>query len=247
MFVTASSRCFSEKNFTEACHLITDLQFDKVELWFDENSDHLKPSEVEDDPEGFYVRFREFTRLTPVAIFLENDVKLSTMAGLSKLAKLMRITQVTIPSAPLGTPFNAEIDRLRGYMNITNQDGIRLSIKTKSGHLTEDAHTAVELCQAVRGLGITLDPSYYICGPNRSMPYDQIFPYVYHLHLRDTTPKQLQVQIGLGVIDYTRLITQLRRESYNRALSVDLSPSLMNGTSRPLEMRKMRMLLETLL
>jgi len=247
VFVTASSRCFADKGFPEACRLITDLEYDKVELWLDENSDHLKPSQIGNDPDGFYARFREVTRLTPVAIFLENDVDLVTMAGLSKLAKLMRITQITIPSSPLGTPFNAEIDRLHAYLKITNQDGVRLSIKTKSGQLTEDAHTAVELCQAVPGLGLTLDPSYYICGPNRSVSYDQIFPFVFHLHLRDTTSEQVQVQIGLGELDYARLISQLRREHYDRALSVDLSPSLLSDTSRPLEMRKMRMLLETLL
>ena len=247
MFVAASTHCFAEKNFTDACGLIADLEYDKIELWFDEESDQLRPSEVVPDPEGFVAKYRETTRLTPVAICLEHDTDLDTFSAVIKVSKLLRVTQITVPASPLGTPFNAEIDRLKAFLSVASQEGIRLSIKTKTGQLTEDIHTAAELCQSVSGLGLTLDPSYYVCGPNRDRNIEIVFPYVYHLHLRDTTPDCLQVQAGLGEIDYTRLISQLRRQNYARALSVDLIPSLMEESERPLEMRKLRMLLETLL
>ena len=70
---------------------------------------------------------------------------------------------------------------------------------------------------------------------------------MYHVHLRDSSEKELQVQVGLGEIDYSRLIAQLQREGYNRALSVELIPSLTDASSRMLEMRKLRMLLDSLL
>ena len=247
VFVAASTRCFMDKTFDEACGLLTDLEYDKVEIWMNEKSDHLKPSEVAEDPDRFFAHYRETTRLTPVAICLEHDVTTEVLQGLTKLCKLMKITQLTIPASPIGTPFNEEIDRLRAFLKIANHDGIRLSLKTQTGLLTEDPHTAVELCQSVKGLGLTLDPSYYICGPNRGITFDQVYPYVYHVHLRDTTPDQVQVQIGLGEIDYNRMISSLDRENYKRSLSVDLHCDAMDDESRPLEMRKLRMLLETLL
>ncbi len=247
MFVAASTRCFAEKPFEEACFQISELEFDKLEIWMDDNSPHLKTSEVAADPERFFARYRESTRLTPVALYLEHDVPLPALTSLSRLAKMMRITQITIPASPLGTPFNTEIDRLRAFVNVTSQDGIRLSLKSETGTLTEDPHTAVELCQSVRGLGITLDPSYYVCGPNRGKSYDQVFPFVYHTHLRDTTPNDLQVQVGLGEIDYSRLIAMLRRQNYQRALSVDVLSDRIDEVGRLLEMRKLRMLLDTLL
>ena len=178
---------------------------------------------------------------------MEEDLDPATLAGLSKLAKLMRIAQLTVPASPLGTPFNTEIDRLREFVKITGHDGVRLSIKTKTGHLTEDPRTAVELCQAVPGLGLTLDPSYYICGPCRGQNYDPVFPYVHHVQLRDTTPEQVQVQTGLGEVDYARLISQLEKQGYNLGLSVDLIPEYNDQIDRPLEMRKLKMLLDTLL
>jgi sugar phosphate isomerase/epimerase len=207
----------------------------------------LKPPEVAKDPEQFFARYRETTRLTAVGFCLAHDVPAATLAGITKAAKMMRVTQITIPASPLGTPFNTEVDRLREFVRLTSADGIRLSIKTEAGHLTEDPHTAVELCQAVRGLGLTLDPSYYMVGNNAGRSYDQVFPYVYHTHLRDSTSQSLQVQVGLGELDYTRLINQLKRQGYSRALSVDILPFPENVNERPLELRKLRMLLDTLL
>ena len=51
----------------EAFYLLDDLEYDKVELWMDETQSQLKPSEVIKDPEGFCLRYREMTRLAPVA------------------------------------------------------------------------------------------------------------------------------------------------------------------------------------
>lgn len=247
MFVAASSRCFEDKSLEEACQQLTDLGYDKVELWLDEKSEHLKPSVVAAAPDRFCNRYREITRMTPVALCLEEDVPADVFEGLCRLAKMLKVTQITLPAAKLGTPFNEEIDRLRSRLATANYSGIRLSIKTTMGCLTEDPQTAVELCQSVSGLGLTYDPSHYICGRFASQSHDQVFAYAYHTHLRDTLPAELQVPVGLGEIDYSRIIGQLRRYNYTRALSVEILPSLLKGNDRALELRKIRMLLETLL
>lgn len=247
MFVAASSHCFAEQPFEKACDLIADLEFDKVEIWLSESGDHLKPSTVAADPERFFGQFREFTRLSPAALHLQDDVDIPTLKGLTKAAKLLRVTQLTVPASPLGTPFNMEIDRLRAYVAAASEDGVRVSLKTEIGHLTEDPHTAVELCQSVKGLGLTLDPSHYICGPNKGKSFDQVYPYVFHAHLRDTTPEELQVPVGLGEVDYNRLRNQLHRENYTRALSIEILPERTPMESRPLELRTLRRLLESIL
>lgn len=247
MFVAASTRCFSDKPFDEALRQIVDLEYDKVEIWMSEESEHLKPSTVLDNPDQFFARYRETTRLSPVAFCFGTEVSPEDFATICKLAKQMRITQITVPASPLGTPFNAEIDRLKELLVISSQDGIRLSIPTRTGDLTEDPRTAVELCQATPGLGLTLDPSYYLCGPHRNAGFDQVYPYTYHTHLRDTSETQLQVKVGLGEVDYSRLISQLNRSRYNRALSVDLFHELIEENQRAIEMRKLRLLLESLL
>lgn len=247
MYVSASSRCLADRTFFEACPFISDLEFDRIEIWFDEGGKHLDVAAVAEDPDAFAAKLRETSRLTPVAFFLGCDISPETLSGLTEAAKLLRVAQITVPASPLGTPFNTEVDRLRSFVTVGGADGIRVSIKTEQGTLSEDPHTAVELCQAVRGLGLTLDPSHYLCGPRAGQSFDQVYPHVYHVHLRDTTPKELQVPVGLGEVDYSRLIAQLERENYRLALSVDMDTSNMTEDERALEMRKLRMLLDSLL
>lgn len=247
MFVSASTSCFAELPFDQACQQIADLDYDHVEIWMTTEGEHLTPPEVADNPDAFVSRFRKLSRLTPCGLYLEQDVPLETFEGLIKTAKLLRVAQITIPASPLGTPFNTEIDRLRALTLAAGESGIRVSVKTKTGHLTEDPRTAVELCQAVRGLGVTLDPSHYICGPHGSQSFEIVFPHVFHAHLRDTSADQLQVPAGLGEMDFARLISSLKQQNFNQALSVELIPALFDNQQRPLELRKLRMLLETLL
>lgn len=247
MLVAASTRCFSELPVNQACFHIDDMGYDKVELWFSEASAHLKPTELIADPDRFCARFREMTRLTPVSFCLEDELPAASFAILTRVAKQLRVPQITVPSAKLGTPFNSEVDRLRELTRIGIGDGVVVSFKTTTGRLSEDPRTAVELCQAAPGLGITLDPSCFLCGPHKGGPSDQVFPYVYHMHLRDSTRDQFQVPVGLGELDYARLISHLERVNYTRTLAVEIYPELMDTTGRGIELRKVRLLLESLL
>ncbi len=87
MFVAASTRCFADKSFDDACDQITDLEYDKVELWLSEESSHLEPAEAASDPERFVSRYREMTRLTPIALYVDSEFDSRTLTGLSKVAK----------------------------------------------------------------------------------------------------------------------------------------------------------------
>ena len=52
---------------------------------------------------------------------------------------------------------------------------MRVSVRTRGGELTEDPDTAVQLCGAVKGLGITYDPSYFVSGPFAAVERDRLF------------------------------------------------------------------------
>lgn len=246
MFVAASTRCFAEMDFWKALDQIADLEFDKVEFWLDENG-ALKPSQLVKNQEDFLLRFRDKTRLSPVAMTLAHDIDADLFAGLCRIGKILRITQVVVPSSPVGTPFNTEIDRLKGMVEIAAVEGIRVGLRTQGQSLSGDARTAVELCQSVKRLGLAFDPSYFLDERIEETVVDLVAPYTLHVHLRDSTKDQVQVQVGLGSIDYSRLISQLERQRYDRALSVELFPEVEGLANRPLEMRKLRMLIDSLL
>ncbi len=247
MFIAASTGSYSDLEFDQACRQISDLGYDRIELTLEEGGTALSPSQIAADPEKAVHLAREASRLSVCALNVVSDIDPSLFPGLFKFAKLLKITQVTMPSLELGAPFNDETDRMKKLVTQAIQEGIRLSLKTQIGRLTEDPHTAVELCQAVKGLWLTLDPSHFTCGPYRGQNYDMVYEYTSHVHLRDSTPDQLQIPVGLGEIDYNRIITQLKTFDYNRAFSVDLIPSLADKEARDLELRRLRMLLESLL
>ncbi|MFO0896995.1 MAG: sugar phosphate isomerase/epimerase [Pirellulales bacterium] len=249
MFVAASTDCFPDLPFEEALERLVGLEYTRVEIALREDGPQLRPSQVMADLEGAISRCRNAQRLTPVAysvdILAEGPAYYEQFAACCKLAKATKVVSITVPSAELGTPFNGEVERLRELVSIASTDGILVSIKSEVGRMSQDPDTAVVMCNNVKGLGITLDPSHYICGPHKGGNYEQVLKHVTHVQLRDTSKTHLQVRVGQGEVEYGRLITQLARFHYNRALSVHIVPQ--PDVDHSGEMRKLRLLLESLL
>ena len=249
VFVAATSRCFSELPLDAALMQLADLEYTCVEVMIHESGGHMRPSQVIEDPERAIMLCRQTHRLTPVAFSIDIEAPeplyYQQFAACSKLAKAVKVVTLTVRSAELGTPFNAEIERLRELTSIASQDGIRVGLLTEGGRMTQDPDTAAVLCDNVKGLGITLDPSHYVYGPHPRDNYENLMKYVYHIRLRDTNKSQLQVRVGQGEVEYGRLVNQLHKVRYDRALCVDIAP--MPDTDHLAEMRKMRLLLESLL
>ena len=217
MFVAASTECFPELPLDAALERLVDLEYNRVEIALVEHGHQLKPSQVHANLEDAIAACRETHRLTPVAYIFDSDAEgapyYEQFSACCKLAKATKVVTITVPSGELGTPFNAEIERLRELVRIGSLDGVQVGLKTETGRMSQDPDTAMVLCDNVKGLAITLDPSHFIFGPN-GRDYDQIFKYVIHLQLRDTTKDKLQVRVGQGEVEYGRLVTQLGKFRY---------------------------------
>ena len=251
MFVAASTECFADLPLDTALERLVDLEYNRVEIAIRERGNQLKPSEVHNNLEQAVLVCRETHRLTPVAYVFDSDAEgplyYEQFSACCKLAKATKVVTITVPSGELGTPFNAEIERLRELVRIGSLDGVQIGLKTETGRMSQTPETAMVLCDNVKGLGITLDPSHFIYGPHKNGNYDQIFKYVIHLQLRDTTKEKLQVRVGQGAVEYGRLTTQLSKFRYNRALCVNIMDTGEPDVDHMAEMRKMRLLLESLL
>jgi len=249
VFVAASSRCFPAMPLSAAMLQLVELEYAFVEVMVHETGGHLKPSEVLADTERAVLQCRQTHRLTPVALSVEIEAPepdyYHQFAACCRLAKAIKVVTITVRSAELGTPFNAEIERLRALVALASREGIRVGLLTEVGRMSETPETAIVMCDSVKGLGITLDPSHYIYGPHSGANYEPLLKHVYHVRLRDTTKDQLQVRVGQGEVEYGRLVNQLLKVRYDRALCVDMEP--MPEIDQLTEMRKMRLLLESLL
>lgn len=251
MFVAASSECFPQLPLDQALSRLVDLEFTRVEIGIRDDGPHLQPAQVLADLDGAIHACRETYRLTPIAFAVDiaasGDLYYEQFAACCKLAKATKVFQLTVRGAELGTPFNAEVERLRELVRIASLEGVLVSVANELGRVTQDPDTTVVLCDNVKGLGVTLDPSHFIYNAARPIGYDQIMKYVYHVQLRDTSKEKLQVRIGQGEVEYGRLVTQLNRFNYNRALCVHMAEFDDPSIDHFAEMRKLRLLLESLL
>jgi sugar phosphate isomerase/epimerase len=232
-----------------ALQQLVELEYSQVEIMIHENGGHMKPSDVMADPERAVMLCRQTHRLTPVALSVELDAPeplcYQQFAACCHLAKAIKVVTITVRSSELGTPFNAEVERLQMLVALAAREGVRVGLLTEVGRMSETPDNAMTMCDHVKGLGITLDPSHYTFGPHAGINYEHMMKNVYHVRLRDTTKDQLQVCVGQGEIEYGRLVNQLHKVRYDRALCVDILPS--SDIDQLTEMRKMRLLLESLL
>ena len=169
MFVAASTECYPELPLIDAIERLSDLEFTSVVIPIHEDGEQIKPSYVLDNLEQAITICRDTHRLdiagysckftsTGEQLYREFD-------ACCKLAKATKVACLTVESAELGTPFNEEVEHLRRLVDLATVEGTKVSIRTEIGRLSQDPDTVQVLCDNAKGLGATLDPSHYICGP----------------------------------------------------------------------------------
>jgi len=233
----------------DAIGKLRDLEYSSVEITLHENSNQVKPSQVMQSVDQAIALCRDTHRLNIVSYSVEieaaGDDYYKQFEAICELAKATKVVTLTIPSGEHGTPFNEEVEKLRRLVAIAELQGVRVGMRSQVGRLSEDPDTVAVLCDNVKGLGLALDPSHYIYGPHQGKSIDKLIKYVYHMLLRDTKKDQLQVRVGQGEVDYGKLVTQLERVNYDRSLCVHITE--MPDVDHMVELRKMRLLLESLL
>jgi sugar phosphate isomerase/epimerase len=256
VYVACSTLCFSKDPLELALRRMADLEFHKVDLEVVESGGHLKPSEIAENLEASLQRLRQGPSLSPSAIGLDfgdidplGPIYRKRFDAACRMAKSTTVAVLTIPAAPLNSPVDAEVKRLTELSSHAMRQGLVVAVETNADTLTADPSAAAALCRAVPGLGLTLDPSHYIHGPHSSHNFDEVYPFVQNVHLRDTgkKPGEFQVRVGQGEIEYGRIVSSLERVGYNRALTVAILDRLDNPFEVEVEVRKLKLLLESLL
>lgn len=249
MYVAISTDCLPDVQMPDVVERFVDLEFTTVELALREDGSVLSPSRIDanfDKAAHLATRSHRLEVCSyDVHIDAEGDAYYEQFEAICRLGKATKVVTLTVPSAELGTPFNEEVERLQRLVDCAESEGVRVAMKSQIGRLSEDPDTVKVLCDNVKGLGLTLDPSHYYCGPHSNKSYDKIIEYVFHVHLRDSKKDALQVRVGQGEIDYGRVVSLLGKAGYSHALSIQMLP--MPEFEQRGELRKLRLLLETLI
>jgi sugar phosphate isomerase/epimerase len=228
------------------------MRFTKADLAIHDDGPHLTPAEVAADVARAAQRLKA-ANLPLAAIHLcigcTDPVEgRAQFRAVCRLARISTVPLVTVPAAPVGSDFDAEVQRLAAWAKIAETEGVILTVETHAGTVTADPLGAAELCRRVPGLALTLDPSHYHAGAHGAVDFDNLYPYVRHVRLRDTgnTPELFQVRIGQGELEYGKIVSQLDRVHYDRALTVDIRDVPDNPFPVEPEVRKLKYLLESL-
>jgi sugar phosphate isomerase/epimerase len=253
VFVACSTLCFGRLALEDALRILAELEFSKFEAAIHEHGRQLRPSEIAADIGHAAARLRHGPGLTPAAFSVEIDADSAEehdrqFTAVCRLARISAVPLVSLKAAAVDTDLDDEVARLKHLVELAAADGIQVAVSTLIGTLTEDPDVALTLCQRVEGLGLTLDPSHYIAGPHGGKSHDVLYPYVKHVHLRDTGrgPNQFQVRVGQGEVEYGRIIAQLARYQYERVLTVDIHDIPDAPFAMQPEVRKLKYLLESL-
>jgi len=252
VYVACSMLCFSKLSLEDALRTIREMHFAKADLALHAAGPHLTPAEVSTDAARAAQRLKA-ANLPLAAIHLDTgpaapDEARHLLRAAARLARVSTTPLLTVPAAPVGADFDAEVSRLKEWVRVAATEGIILTVETHATTVTSDPLGAVELCRRVDGLGLTLDPSHYHVGPHAGVNYDSLYPFVRHVRVRDTgnAPDQFQVRVGQGEIEYGRIIAQLERCHYDRALTVDVRDVPDSPFPVEPEVRKLKYLLESL-
>lgn len=252
MYVACSTLCFAAHPLDEALRHIREMRFSKADITMSEHSPHLKPSEIASDSGQIGKRLKAAN--VPIAAFHaefkqpDGDCTRAELKGVCRLARQLAVPLVSTVAAAPGSDLEREATRLRDWCRIAGAEGVMLTLETNGHTLTADPAVAAELCRKVPGLGLTLDPSHYVASPAGPKCYDELFPFVKHVRLRDSGPKPeaFQVRVGQGDLEYGRIISQLGRFDYDRALCVDVRDLPNQEFPVEPEVRKLKYLLESL-
>jgi sugar phosphate isomerase/epimerase len=253
VYVACSTLCFASFPLDQALRKIAELEFSKVDVAVHEQGPHLRPSQVLEDVGLAAQRIRIGPSLSPAAFSVQIEAPDQQtfdrqLQAICHLARLSMVPVITIPAASSDCSMDAEVKRLSALVHRADLEGIVLTVETRMGTLTETPDAAAELCKRVPGLGLTLDPSHYIAGPHQGKNFDQVYPYVRHVHLRDTgrNPEQFQVRVGQGEVEYGRIISHLCRYHYDRLLTVEIRDIPDAPFAMDAEVRKLKYLLDSL-
>jgi sugar phosphate isomerase/epimerase len=254
MDVGCSTFAFTREPLERALRHIAELEFSKVDLGVWDEGSHLSPKDLLADADAVVQRIRQGPTIAVAAITARlsaiDKALEAQIDAVGHLAAQLTCPLVVLEAAAVGTPIENEVQRLTALTRVLAMHGVTLTVTTKMGTLTEQPDTAVELCQRVEGLGLTLDPSHFLCGPWQGKPFDQAYEHVKHVHLRDsgTRPEQLQVRVGRGAVEYGRMVTRLDSIGYRGSLIVAIEDRLAEpDVDVESEVRKLRLVLESLL
>jgi sugar phosphate isomerase/epimerase len=225
-YIIVSTPGWSKQPLEAAVAGIAALGFGQIDLALYQGWTHINPSDLADGgPPEVQRQTDRVTRLidqhqmrgvVSVNVGLARgdtsvDEERRRLVAVCALANALGVPVVTIRGSKRGTPVEHERQRLATLLPVASDAGLELSLEMHNNEGPELPSVALGLCEAVPGLGLTLDTSHLYGGPNQGADFSMLFPLVKHVHLRDAGMRKelLQMPPGAGCVDFAGLLRGL--------------------------------------
>ncbi|HEX2036078.1 MAG TPA: sugar phosphate isomerase/epimerase family protein [Chloroflexota bacterium] len=239
--VIVSTLGWSKAPLEAAIAGIAALEFGQADLAVHEGWAHLNPSELaeggaervrrEAERISALIRQHEMKAVSACNVGLgtaEPAIQERRLDAVCQLASLLGVLVITIGAARRGTAIEDEAERLRRLVPIAGARGVQLTVETHVNQVTETAEQAVRLCEAVPGLGLTLDASHFYAGQQGGKDFSAVLPHVRHVHLRDAGDdwEHIQMPAGAGRVDFRAIVSGLHAVGYGGKFAIEYIDSI---------------------
>jgi len=252
MDVACSTFCFHDEPLDRALRRIAELEFTRVDLGVGTSGPHIRPEELVADSASVLGRIRQGPTVSVAGLTLRLDSTAKEdeyVQAAAHLAKQLATAVLTVDPVFDADNTSSEIERLGRLQRICSRQGVVLCALTKQGTATGTCAGAMDVCMRLPNLGLSLDPSHLLLGGAGIDDWDELYPYVRHVFLRDSSKANelFQTSVGRGEIDYSKVVLALQRVNYRGALVVDFEQQFGGDLEPSLEARKLGRVLESLL
>ena len=224
-----------------ALTVISDIGFAGVDLGFFGDATHTKISHLLDDPTGYSQRVRARVQergLVVADLFLTPDAtdlavldpanpdpddrreSQQIFEATARFAVELGAPGITLlpgvrhPGQSNSAAIAVAAETLSRRVEAAAEAGLRLSYEPHLGSIADNVERAVELCEAVPGLQITLDPSHLVFAGATLDEVLALVPYTGHLQLRPGGVGRMQTRVPDNEIDFERLLDVLIASGY---------------------------------
>jgi sugar phosphate isomerase/epimerase len=240
MTIACGSLCFTTLPFDRTCAEIASMGFKAIDVAVMQGWAHFNPSDLVEGLESAITTARAALRayeLTPVAFNVScgaGDLthEPTRFRAVCEFAKALEVSILcyTAPIEVVG--MERALRRYERLLPLAQEYDMILAVEAHARTMLEVPSVAVEFCESLPGLMLTLDPSHMYAGPQQGAPFEELYPYVRHTHWRDSGYdwEHVQMPVGQGKVDFGRILKGLRQAGYQGAYSVEYIDTFPNGT-----------------
>jgi sugar phosphate isomerase/epimerase len=248
-----STNAFVKSSVFEAVEKIARLGFGGVEIMCDRP--HLYPPDFGPQELGRLQRLIQahrlrVTNLNSFTLFAVGDtylpswiepeherreIRIRHTLDCLRLAKVLRCTNISVPpGGPLGGLSRKEAFRLfhEGLERVApaaEELGVKILVEPEPDLLMENTAQFKTFMREVRSaaVGLNFDMGHFYCaGENPSAAFEELFPWVGHIHLDDIASNRVHNHLipGRGAIRFLEVLRTTVRLGYRGDISLELYP-----------------------